>query len=79
MSFRLPPVSVKVLGPIEDTILGTSAVGLRYIDENATTGFYNLGSPSLTRNGHSVVLRFDFNDVRILMTGDLNFDRRRFC
>ncbi|RVN54221.1 ComEC/Rec2 family competence protein [Sinorhizobium meliloti] len=67
------PVSVKVLGPVEDTIPGTGGVGLRYIDENATTGFYNLGSPSLTRNGHSVVLRLDFNDVRILMTGDLNF------
>lgn len=67
------PVSVKVLGPIENTIPATGAPGLRYLDENATTGFYNLGSPSLTRNGQSVVLRLDFDDVRILMTGDLNF------
>ena len=67
------PVSVKVLGPIEDSIPGTGAPGLRYLDENKTDGFYNLGSPSLTRNGQSVVLRIDFGDVRILMTGDLNF------
>lgn len=67
------PVSVKVLGPIETPVPPTGAPGLRYIDENATTGFYNLASPSLTRNGQSVVLRIDFGDVRILMTGDLNF------
>lgn len=67
------PVSVKVLGPIENRIPGTGAPGLRYLDENATSGYYNLGSPSLTRNGQSVVLRMDFGDVRILMTGDLNF------
>ncbi|MCJ8056121.1 hypothetical protein GB928_018980 [Shinella curvata] len=67
------PVSVKVLGPIESTIPGRGMAGLRYLDENATSGFYNLGSPSLSRNGHSVVLRLDFNDVRVLMTGDLNF------
>jgi beta-lactamase superfamily II metal-dependent hydrolase len=67
------PVSVKVLGPIENSIPGSGAPGLRYLDENETTGFYNLGSPSLTRNGQSVVLRLDFDEVRILMTGDLNF------
>ncbi len=67
------PVSVKVLGPVESTIPGSGAVGLRYLDENTTSGFYHLGSPSLTRNGQSVVLRIDFGDVRILMTGDLNF------
>ena len=67
------PVSVKVLGPIENSIPGTGAPGLRYLDENATGGFYNLKSPSLTRNGQSVVLRLDFDEVRILMTGDLNF------
>lgn len=67
------PVSVKVLGPIENSIPGTAAPGLRYLDENATSGFYNLGSPSLTRNGQSLVLRIDFDQVRLLMTGDLNF------
>jgi beta-lactamase superfamily II metal-dependent hydrolase len=67
------PVSIKVLGPIETTIQSTGSPGLRYLDENATTGFYNLGSPSLTRNGQSIVLRIDFDEVRVLMTGDLNF------
>lgn len=67
------PVSTKILGPVESTMPTTGAPALRYLDENATRGFYNLGSPSLTRNGHSVVLRFDFGDVRILLTGDLNF------
>lgn len=67
------PVSMKVLGPIEDTVAATGAPGQRYLDRNSTSGRYNLGSPSLSRNGHSVVLRIDFDDVRILMTGDLNF------
>jgi beta-lactamase superfamily II metal-dependent hydrolase len=67
------PVAVKVLGPIEDKVPGTATPALRYLDENKTSGFYHLGSPSLTRNGQSVVLRIDLGDVRILMTGDLNF------
>jgi beta-lactamase superfamily II metal-dependent hydrolase len=67
------PVSTKILGPVQSAMPATDAPVLRYLDENATSGFYNLGSPSLTRNGHSIVLRFDFGDVRILMTGDLNF------
>ena len=66
-------VNVKVLGPIEEKDTRTGKPALRYFDENKTSGFYNLGSPSLTRNGHSIVLRFDYDDVRIMMTGDLNF------
>lgn len=66
-------VNVKVLGPIEEKDTRTGKPALRYFDENKTSGFYNLGSPSLTRNGHSVVLRFDYDEVRIMMTGDLNF------
>jgi beta-lactamase superfamily II metal-dependent hydrolase len=67
------PVSVKVLGPVEYDIPGSGGTGLRYLDHNKTTGFYHLGSPSLSRNGQSVVMRFDYGNVRILMTGDLNF------
>lgn len=67
------PVSAKILGPVEFDIPGSGGTGLRYLDNNKTSGFYNLGSPSLSRNGQSVVMRFDYGDVRILMTGDLNF------
>jgi|GEM_PF-981058 len=67
------PISIKVLGPVEDTIPTSGKVGLRYLDNNKTNGFYNLGGPSLTRNGHSLVMRLDYGDVKILMTGDLNF------
>ncbi|MBI5472368.1 MAG: MBL fold metallo-hydrolase [Ignavibacteriae bacterium] len=52
--------SIRVLGPVlEETT--PAARGLRY-----------LGSESVTRNGHSVVLRVDFGKSRILLTGDLN-------
>ncbi len=66
-------VKIKVLGPIEEKIPRSNKVGFRYFDENKTSGYYNLEKPSLSRNGHSVVLRLDYIDVRILMTGDLNF------
>ncbi|MFN2587957.1 MAG: ComEC/Rec2 family competence protein [Actinomycetota bacterium] len=53
-------VVIHVLGPVvEEYAPGQS--GLR-----------KLGSNSVTLNGHSIVLRVDFGDVRILLTGDLN-------
>lgn len=61
-------VAVKVLGPVEAEVDGAPA--LRYLDSNTAD---DLEGPSLSRNGHSVVLRLDFGGVRILMTGDLNF------
>jgi beta-lactamase superfamily II metal-dependent hydrolase len=64
-------VKVKVLGPVEEQVGGKAA--LRYLDNNSTTGRYNLAGPSLSRNGHSVVLRLDYGECRLLMTGDLNF------
>ncbi len=64
-------VDVKVLGPIEHaSVAGTGKPGLRYFDRNTSS---SLDEPSLTRNGHSLVFRLDYGDVRILMTGDLNF------
>jgi hypothetical protein len=60
--------SVAVLGPVEEQWDGGPA--LRYLD---TAGRASMKQPSLTRNGHSVVLRIDYGGVRILLTGDLNF------
>ncbi len=60
--------TVRVLGPIEETWKGKPA--LRYIDDE---NLRSMKSPSLTRNGVSVVLRIDCGDVRMMMTGDLNF------
>jgi hypothetical protein len=60
--------SIAVLGPVEESFDGRK--GLRYLD---TAGVASMKQPSLTRNGHSVVLRIDYRGVRILLTGDLNF------
>lgn len=55
-----PDLNIKILGPIVETFDGDKR-GLR-----------KLGSESKTRNGHSIVLRIDYRDVKILLTGDLN-------
>jgi len=52
--------SIRVLGPILESMTDGGS-GLRV-----------LGTESETRNGHSIVLRVDFNKIRILLTGDLN-------
>jgi hypothetical protein len=57
--------SVRVLGPVVETLAG-GGKGLR-----------KLGSDSVTRNGHSVVLRVDYGRARILLTGDLNTASQR--
>lgn len=59
---------VTLLGPIEESFRGKPA--LRYIDGESKS---SMSKPSLTRNGISIVQRIDIGDVRILMTGDLNF------
>jgi beta-lactamase superfamily II metal-dependent hydrolase len=58
--------SIRILGPVEEAWKGKPA--LRYIDTASA-----VDDPSLTRNGLSVVLRLDYGDARILLTGDLNF------
>jgi len=60
--------NVRVLGPVEESWNNKPA--LRYIDGTKKNA---MKKPSLTRNGLSVVLRVDCGDVRILLTGDLNF------
>lgn len=62
-------VRVKVLGPIDENWKGKRR-GLRYLD---TAGASSMQQPSRTRNGHSVVLRLDYDKARVLLTGDLNF------
>jgi beta-lactamase superfamily II metal-dependent hydrolase len=59
------PVVIRILGPILEHVNG-SFFGLR-----------ELSSDSVTRNGHSVVLRVDYGAARILLTGDLNSDAQR--
>ena len=53
-------VTIHVLGPVVET-LTSGARGLR-----------DLGTDGETKNGHSVVLRVDYGDARVLLTGDLN-------
>ena len=57
-------VTVRVLGPIFEKVNG--APGLRV-----------LGSESVTRNGHSIVLRVEYGKARLLLTGDLNTASQR--
>jgi hypothetical protein len=57
-------VTIRVLGPILE---GT----------NGTVGLRDLGGESITRNGHSIVLRVDYGKARMLLTGDLNTDSQR--
>lgn len=52
--------SIRVLGPVAEKLAGGDE-GLRW-----------LGSESVTRNGHSVVLRVDYGKARVLLTGDSN-------
>jgi beta-lactamase superfamily II metal-dependent hydrolase len=58
-------VTIHLLGPVLENI-GGGKRGLRV-----------LGSESVTRNGHSIVMRLDFGEARILLTGDLNTASQR--
>ncbi|HEY0071214.1 MAG TPA: MBL fold metallo-hydrolase [Chloroflexia bacterium] len=58
-------VTISVLGPV----LEEFAPGMR--------GLRYLQSESVTRNGHSIVLRLDYGQARILLTGDLNSESHR--
>ena len=57
--------SIRVLGPVLETLAG-GGKGLR-----------DFGSESVTRNGHSLVLRIDYGKARVLLTGDSNTASQR--
>lgn len=54
------PVTVSVLGPVLERL------------DNGKLGLRSWSNEGVTRNGHSVVLRLDYGNARILLTGDLN-------
>lgn len=54
------PVVVRVLGPVEKSAGGKPALP------------YLLANDSQSTNGNSIVLRLDYGDARIILTGDLN-------
>jgi len=58
-------LTIRILGPILERF-GTGLVGLRW-----------LGSQGVTSNGHSIALRLDYKQTRILLTGDLNTKSQR--
>jgi hypothetical protein len=58
-------VTIRVLGPILEEF------------ETGEWGLRNLGTNSVTLNRHSVVLRVEYDDVRILLTGYLNTDSQK--
>lgn len=58
-------VSIRILGPILERT------------EGGIDGLRQLGGESVTRNGHSVVLRVDYDKARILLTGDSNTASQR--
>ena len=52
-------VDIRVLAPIEQDVAGSP-------------GLHDLGDEGENKNGHSVVLRLDYGERRLLLTGDLN-------
>lgn len=52
-------VAIRVLAPVAE-------------DVNGRPGLRDLGNEAYNKNGHSVALRLDYGDRRILLTGDLN-------
>ncbi|MCB0825892.1 MAG: hypothetical protein KDC26_06855 [Armatimonadetes bacterium] len=56
---KAPGLKINVVGPVREDASGKE--GLRWLG--------NLGQ---TKNGHSVVLRLEFGNLRLLLSGDLN-------
>lgn len=53
-------VTIHVLAPVVETL------------PDGTRGLRDLGTEGETKNGHSIVLRIDYGEARVLLTGDLN-------
>lgn len=56
-----PDISLRILGPRLEREPSSGQMGYKW-----------LGSAAKTVNGHSVLLRIDFGDVRLLFPGDIN-------
>lgn len=59
-------IKIHVLGPIVEQYT-TGESGLRVLE----------GNESKTKNGHSIILRVDYKNARILLTGDLNKESQK--
>ena len=59
-------LSIEILGPVVEKLPGNKS-GLRW-----------LGSPGKTKNGHSIVLKLIYNNVSVLLGGDLNEKSENF-
>jgi beta-lactamase superfamily II metal-dependent hydrolase len=59
------PLKIQVLAPVPETVNGAPA-------------FRWLGSDGVTKNGHSIVLRFVYRNVSVLLGGDLNIESERY-
>lgn len=68
------PLSIEVLGPVIEPD-ENGAPRLRAFGARTTSHAMNDGK---TKNGHSVLLRLDFNGFRVLFGGDLNMPAETF-
>ena len=68
------PITIEVLGPVVEAD-GAGKPRLRAFGAAATSTSMNDGK---TKNGHSVLLRLDFNGFRVLFGGDLNTPSETF-
>ena len=59
---------------IGDSAISLNVLGPRLVNQPSNGGLAYpwLGNPAKTVNGHSVVLRLDFHNIRVLLTGDVN-------
>lgn len=68
------PVNIEVIGPVVEPLAdGTSR--LRAFGASPTSTSIDIGK---TKNGHSVLLRLEFNGFRVLFGGDLNTSAETF-
>lgn len=66
-----PDIKMEIIGPVEENIDGQPA--LRFFrDENSRR------SKSHTINGHSVIFRMTYGNIRFLFGGDLNIDASEY-